>query len=190
MSAKGRGAKTDPLDRYYTPRQYVEQFFDLVLPMYRTRDEVATFYDPCAGAGVFGSVARDRLPGLKTREIDIDPSGDGILKKNYLRAPTLRGRVDLIATNPPYRLAEKFIRKARRDAWIVALLLRLNWAGSIGRYKSLFSEPENRPTEIFVLPRRPSFVGRGSDATEYAWFVWDELQDDDVETIIRWLPPV
>jgi hypothetical protein len=25
-----------------------------------------------------------------------------------------------------------------------------------------------------VSPRRPSFTGKGSEASEYAWFVWDD----------------
>jgi len=27
---------------------------------------------------------------------------------------------------------------------------------------------------MFVLSKRPSFTGKGTDATDYAWFVWDK----------------
>ena len=28
------------------------------------------------------------------------------------------------------------------------------------------------PPDVYGLPRRPSFTGGGTDATEYAWLVW------------------
>ena len=36
---------------------------------------------------------------------------------------------------------------------------------------------ENPPTEMYVLNQRPSFTGKGTDAQEYAWFVWDKAKE-------------
>ena len=51
------------------------------------------------------------------------------------------------------------------------MLLRLNWLGSEDRAAWL----RRHPPSVYVLPNRPSFVeGGGTDATEYAWFIWGE----------------
>lgn len=44
------------------------------------------------------------------------------------------------------------------------------WSGdALGRRADFH---RRHPSDVFVLPRRPSFTGGGTDATEYAWFVW------------------
>jgi hypothetical protein len=48
------------------------------------------------------------------------------------------------------------------------MLLRLNFLGGAKRTAFLRA----RPPDIYVLPNRPSFTGHGTDACEYAWFVW------------------
>ena len=35
---------------------------------------------------------------------------------------------------------------------------------------------ENTPTALHVLSKRPSFTGKGTDATDYAWYVWDKTE--------------
>jgi hypothetical protein len=103
---------------------------------------------------------------------------------------------DLIITNPPYNLAEQFLRQSLKESRCVVYLLRINFLGSAKR-KAFFDK--HRPTHLYVHSERPSFVdvcgkckvkyqkaakiktcpecgGRvkaGTDATEYAWFVWD-----------------
>ena len=51
------------------------------------------------------------------------------------------------------------------------MLLRLNYLGSITRHDWW---KEYSPTSLYVLSKRPSFTGKGTDATDYAWFVWDK----------------
>jgi hypothetical protein len=78
---------------------------------------------------------------------------------------------DLIFTNPPYSLAEEIITHAL-ETWskaTVVMLLRLNFLGSQKRKPFWDKHPVS---EIYVLSKRPSFTGKGTDATEYAWFVW------------------
>ena len=50
------------------------------------------------------------------------------------------------------------------------MLLRINYLGSISRHQWW---KENTPTALHVLSKRPSFTGTGTDATDYAWYVWD-----------------
>lgn len=81
------------------------------------------------------------------------------------------GNVDLILTNPPFSLAQEFIDHAIPRANTVIMLLRINFLGSIARHEWW---KNNQPTALYVLSKRPSFSGKGTDATDYAWFVWDK----------------
>ena len=78
---------------------------------------------------------------------------------------------DLVVTNPPFALAMEFVQ--RFHEWVtagatMAMLLRLNWLSSQKRARWL---RENTPS-VYVLPRRPSFTGNGTDSADYGWFVW------------------
>lgn len=82
------------------------------------------------------------------------------------------GPTDLIITNPPFSLAAEFVDHACKNATTVFMLLRLNLLiPSIKRYEWWKSNP---PVALYVLSKRPSFTGSGTDATDYAWFVWDK----------------
>jgi len=71
--------------------------------------------------------------------------------------------------NPPYRSAEKWVRKGITEAASVCALLRLGFLAS-KRRQALF---DAYPLEaLAVLSSRPSFVGGRTDYSEYAWFYW------------------
>lgn len=84
--------------------------------------------------------------------------------------------VDWIVTNPPFEAAAEFVRlglqRARRG---VAMLCRLNWIESAGRYPLFFGET---PLTVFApfAERVPMVLGHwdpgAGSATGYAWFVW------------------
>lgn len=99
---------------------------------------------------------------------------------------------DWIITNPPFILAERFIKKSLSVAEKgVAMLLRSQFFEGVGRYDRLFSV--NPPTFIYQFVERvPMFKGRisskGSTATSYAWFVWINAQAR-YETCFRWIAP-
>lgn len=76
---------------------------------------------------------------------------------------------DVIITNPPFYLAEEFVRKALRHAEHVVMLLRLAFLES--RRREQFHQ--EHPSDVFVLSRRPSFMSNGAtDSSAYGWFVW------------------
>ncbi len=82
-------------------------------------------------------------------------------------------KYDLIVSNPPYSYALEFVQHALTLAPVVCMLLRLPWLAGQGRAQW---QREN-PSQVNVLPRRPSFTGDGkTDATEYAWFIWGTQQ--------------
>jgi hypothetical protein len=84
--------------------------------------------------------------------------------------------VEGIVTNPPYRLANEFIRHSLRFVPFVAMLLRLNFLEGQGRTDII-----DRLARIHVfadrLPRlhRIDWTGkRSTNGTAYAWLIWDD----------------
>lgn len=97
---------------------------------------------------------------------------------------------DWIITNPPFRLAEKFILTARATARLgCAMLVRTAFLESIGRYERLFSIAPPTVVAQFV-ERLPIIKGRvdrtASTATSYAWLVWANGFEPQP---FRWIPP-
>jgi len=176
MSATGRGGIRRRDDFYETPEWCTRAILRALKP------QPETILEPSAGHGAIIRVLRDNAwntiarPTIQAVEIrpeariplgdsgaDVVITGDFLVWGQGDRVP-----YDLIIGNPPYALAFEFCQRAIGMAHVVALLLRLNFLGSQKRAQWM---RRNTPS-IFVLPKRPSFTGNGTDATEYAWFVW------------------
>jgi hypothetical protein len=97
---------------------------------------------------------------------------------------------DWIISNPPFRLAEQFIERARGVAAEgVAMIVRTSFLEGIGRYENLFSK--NPPSIVAQFSERvPMVKGRltasGSTATSYCWLVWIK---GVTTTKLVWIPP-
>lgn len=65
---------------------------------------------------------------------------------------------------------EKSMKIVKKNGKVI-MLLRLGFLASEKRFNFM---KENPPTDVLVLHKRPSFTGKGTDAQEYAWFVWDK----------------
>lgn len=79
---------------------------------------------------------------------------------------------DAIITNPPFKLAEDFIRKAVDESPIVAMLLKSTYWHTQKR-KKLFTDTP--PAYILPLLWRPNFYGNkatGSGPMDFIWTVW------------------
>jgi len=142
-----------PYDFYATPSWCYENL-QIDWTKYKTAHE------PCAGD--FRIVKFLESKGIKTTWSEIQEEKDFLEWDGY---------VDLIFTNPPYSIAIEFIEHALPRANTVIMLLRLNFLGAQKRYKFWC---ENEPDAVFVSSKRPSFTGKGTDATEYAWFIWQK----------------
>ena len=166
VSATGRGGARRKDDYYATPGWAV----DAILPFLPLDGRVL---EPAVGEGaivarlVAAGVARDRVTAI---ELDAARAAmSGARAADFLGfAAATPERFELVVTNPPFRLAREFCDAAFRLAPTVAMLLRLNFIASKAR------APWHRahPADLYVLSRRPSFTGGGTDSTEYAWFVW------------------
>ena len=153
------------------------------------RDELPEVLDPAAGEGAILDVWRER--GCSTLGLEIDPTRAEIARTRHHRMDTgdaLKRRwphADLLVANPPYVLAEDFVRKAlewRRQTParpLVCMLLRLSFLEPTKSRRDLLTA--YRP-DVLILPRRPVFDGRGTDSITSAWFCWPG------EGRIIWLP--
>ncbi len=98
--------------------------------------------------------------------------------------------IDWIITNPPFRLAEQFIERARSIARVgVCMLVRTQFLEGIGRHDRLFSKTP--PSVIAQFSERlPLVKGRVdpkvSTATSYCWVCW---WSDEDGTRFVWIPP-
>ena len=187
MSATGRGAERAPQDFYATPG-WTTRALAQVFPEWFEKNERTTgavILEPCCGAG---AILRELHPSLVRTGLELDEvraaqaraSEFRIERRDALDAtPWVSNRPPIaIVTNPPYSLAAPFIDRALREVdarGTVAMLLRLNYLGS--RRRGAWHRAH--PSHIYVLERRPSFTGGGTDATEYAWFVWDAESRDN-----------
>lgn len=168
----------------HNPVRHADDFY--ATPAWCTRailshlPESHTILDPCCGDGAILDVLAAERPNAQRLGIEID---DGRTETNKVKGHIVAcadalgpsrwagGAVDLILTNPPFGLAMEFVQRACDEVFhggTVAMLLRLPWLASQKRAPWL---RENTPS-VYVLPKRPSFTGKGTDATDYAWMVW------------------
>lgn len=150
----------------------------MILPLYNA------WYEPCAGDGAIIQAANSGGVVPKTwyaNELREDMRGElerhvppaAVTIGDYLGPVELppRDDVSVVITNPPYRIAWEVLHKSLTEfpRSHVVLLLRLNFVASQVRHGFMTTYTP----DIYVLPNRPSFRGRGkTDSPEYAWFVW------------------
>jgi hypothetical protein len=188
MSATGRnrkGKERRDKDFYPTPRWCTHALMARV-PFGRT------ILDPAAGDGAILDVVAEwelekggRFNRLgieldRLRAENARASGHTILNDDALSVTW--PWCDAVVTNPPYSLASEFVSRfisqmTDSDTGALtckgAFLLPLSFLGSDGRA----SFHRGFPSNVYVLPRRPSFTGDGqTDSEVYAWFVWEGAQ--------------
>lgn len=194
MSAANRkGVVREALDRYYTPDACA---LACVRALPGNRSWPRLIVEPSVGAGSFARAARQEYLDPWILGVDLDPDATGFgacnerIVGDWLQTPRHvfeRYATVLVVGNPPYSMAEEHIRfaiDATGNRGMVGMLLRLNFLGGQKRYASFWRN--NPPNIVHVLSRRPSFTGGGSDATEYAFFVWDRAVPAS-RTELTWL---
>lgn len=122
---------------------------------------------------------------------DIHDYGAGFPVQDYLfERPAYP--YDWTITNPPFRLAERFIAHALETSKSgVAMIVRSAFLEGGGRYRNLFSVTP--PTEIWqfaerVVMHKGKLSEKGSTATAYCWLVWRK-KESQVATRFGWIEP-
>jgi hypothetical protein len=144
--------------------------------------------EPACGAGHMAKPLKEYFGKVKASDIHAYGYGSVV---DFLNAPMQAGSVDWVITNPPFRLAEDFIKRALIVARHgVAILARTVFIESVGRYREIF---EHTPPAKFAqfAERVPMVKGRldakASTATGYAWIVWEKRSTEAPRLV--WVPP-
>ncbi|WP_324697763.1 hypothetical protein [Novosphingobium sp. RL4] len=127
----------------------------------------------------------------QVRSSDVHPYGFGEVLDFLNGEDSASQSYDWVITNPPFRLAEEFARRAIRQSSIgSAMLVRTNFIEGVGRFNRLFREKPPAIVAQFV-ERVPILRGRvdplASTAKGYCWLVWHSDCRD--QTRLVWIPP-
>jgi hypothetical protein len=180
-----RTEAADSLDDFPTPPWATRALMEHVIAD-KGPFQKLTCLEPACGAGHMAKPLKEYFGEVKSA--DVHAYGYGSVA-NFLTSPIEANSMDWIITNPPFRLAEGFIKRAlitsRRG---VAILARTVFIESVGRYREIFQPP----TKFAQFAERvPMVKGRldakASTATGYAWFVWDKKSRQPTQVI--WIPP-
>lgn len=147
-----------------------------------------TCLEPACGAGHMARALQEAFGVVFA--LDVHPYGFGLVQ-DFLKQPYPADNVDWVITNPPFILAEEFIRRALPIARVgVAVLTRTTFIESKGRYERLFRDTHLTTMAQFV-ERVPLLKGRldpkGTTATGYCWLVWKRIWLGHPQ--LMWIPP-
>lgn len=123
-------------------------------------------WEPACGDGAISRVLE--AFGFSVHSTDLHDRGYGEAGVDFLAAPDVYRSV---ITNPPFALAEQFIRKARQANKPFAMLLKATYWHAASRH-ALFKE--TGPAVVCPMLWRPNFAPeRGSAPTmDVCWTVW------------------
>lgn len=176
---------------------------DFPTPPWATRALIEHVIDPAAVIGDScwepacnrGFMSRPLAEYFQTvHTSDIHDYGIGAFIGDFLFPSSFpNGRFDApewVITNPPFRLAEQFIGRARGIATVgCAVIVRTSFLEGVGRYAGLFKETPPNVIAQFT-ERVPMVKGRydpkASTATSYTWLVW---LHGEIGTEFVWIPP-
>lgn len=184
MSRAGVRGDREEGDAYYTPPWAVRAFLSAFHPHLGPTDWLRVLEPSCGRGAVLRELVAAGISNERIWGVDIDVEAaiacrsagfEYVACADYLTIPLAR-RFDLVIGNPPYSLAEEFIRRSLdllKDSGRCAFLLRLNFLEGQKRAPWL----RQHVPDVYVLPRRPSFYASGpkkgkTDGTAYAWMVW------------------
>ena len=170
MSSTNRGSQRSPADYYPTPGWCVRLLLEAAdLPG-------ARWIEPCAGDGSIIRAVNRARPGIQWHAMELRPecAPDLTMATGHPSRVQIGSSIctplacDVAITNPPFRLAREFL-----ESWVgiperLCVLLRLNFLAGAGRAALM----RNHAPDVYVLPNRPSFTGKGTDSIDYAWFVF------------------
>jgi hypothetical protein len=184
----------DSLDDFPTPPWATRALCEHVLkPHFNLKDH--TVWEPACNRGHMAMPLEEYFAAVHASDIhDYGWDGQNVVEDFLFpnNFPPFCGALDadFVITNPPFRLAQRFIEKAQQVALVgTAILVRTAFLEGVGRYSELFKS--NPPSIIAQFSERvPMWKGRltatGSTATAYCWLVWLR---DSVDTHFVWIPP-
>lgn len=177
----------DSLDYFPTPPWATRALFKHVI----TNESLIlgeTCLEPACGQGHMSRTLSETFAGVTSSDVFNYGHGNVV---DFLSNFYMENSFDWVITNPPFKLAEDFIKKGLGVCKIgVAMLVRTVFIESVGRYNNLFN-----PIPPFAMAqfseRVPMVKGRvdkkASTATGYCWIVW--VKGYSGRTSLVWIPP-
>ena len=187
MSATNRGTERKPYDFYATPINVIKNLLNNI-DLNKYGDKVL---EPSAGNGNICRIVKSYYPNksvtaLEIREEELESltqCSDEVIIDDYLKID-MKSKYSIIIGNPPYSKAVEFVNKSLElleKNGVLIFLLRTAFLESKSRYKFW---QENPLSGLYTLSKRPSFTGKGTDATSYSWFIWDKQTNDQCIKVI------
>lgn len=159
-----------PGDLYPTPPEATEALLDYLFLLGRKK-----IREPCCGAGHISKVLEAH--GHEVTSSDLYDTGYGKSGVDYLKTREKHPRYydfGAVITNPPFSLAERFIRRALRDAPLVAMFLPNDYWHAESRRRLFESRP---PMVVLALTWRPVFLEKERGKSPLANFIWTVWND-------------
>lgn len=173
MSQRNSGYARVERDAYQTPAWVTGVLADWLVTNVVRLPWRYTVWEPAAGEGQM--VQELRRHQLKVRATDIEPHDDA-LRFDFLAGGMLAEPFDAIITNPPYKHADDFVRRAletTKPLGLVAMLLKVDFDSAKTR-ADLFAECDHYRAKIVLTDRIQWFQHATSSPSEnHAWFIWD-----------------
>lgn len=158
--------KREKDDFYPTPPEATEALL-------RAESFRGDIWEPACGDGAISQVLE--AAGYRVASSDLVDRGYGQVGVDFLME--YQGRATNIVTNPPFKLAVPFVRKALDlTTGKVAMLLKIAFLEGVERAALFQHSPLAR---VHVFSRRVTFRNasrgdvNGSGMMAFAWFVWD-----------------
>jgi hypothetical protein len=147
-----------------------------------------TCLEPACGRGHMSVALADYFGEVASYDV-FDYGFGGVA--DFLKTKHDDQSFDWVITNPPFKLAEDFIKRSMKIARHgVAVLTRTVFIESVGRYERLF-KPDPPSAFAQFVERVPMVKGRvdkkASTATGYGWLVWEKKRPAKSQLI--WIPP-
>lgn len=184
-----RNRNMDVIDNFPTPPWAVRAFISANLDTQEITNQ--NCLEPACGQGYMSEVLKEYFAQVTSSDI-MEYGYDDMSKVNFLDRYYGENSFDWVITNPPFKIAEDFIRESQRVARKgVAMLVRTVFIESVGRYERLFAV--NPPSYFSQYVERVAMVKgrldrRASTATGYGWIVW-ENGNVNREPVLKWIPP-
>lgn len=196
----------DSLDYFGTPPWATRALTDWLArrgePMH-----LMTAWDPACGEGYMARPLAEAFELVRATDVhDYRAAWHGQEGVDDFLLPGMVTGADWIVTNPPFRLAAPFIRRALPLAAAgVAMLVRSSFTEGAERYRSLFRQSppsdilqfvervvmtKGRPKDpsIAILDPKTGKMRKPSSATAYCWLVWRKA-DRAMPPLYHWLEP-
>jgi hypothetical protein len=133
-------------------------------------------WEPAAGRGAIVDVLRGtghEVVATDLVDYGVDGHAAGV---NFLTERSAPAGIEVIVTNPPFKIADAFVRHALDLVPHVYLLLRIQFLASKRRHDII--SHRLRAVHVFgnrlPMMHRDGWTGpRTTSTTDYAWFCWD-----------------